>query len=1215
LYESSANLRRLLPCRSNPSMKSPFQMRTQQVPSLKWVHRVGCLILALVPKERRGSNDLKVAPGWLIGQTRSGRGWRVWFDTSLPRIDIREVISGTACDHIVYKARQRFDIAGYWCNRVPRSVRTESVDLSRERDRQLIAWFDEQAESKGSSGPWRPVPAAARKQLKAQSKCIRDTAQRIAEAEDREDAKRSIGDKHNRTVAAAERLRDAMGSSAMHTKTVTAAGRLRDAMGPSAMRRVPVAAVQSPVKETLAATEECVTQSTADGTEYTREQLMAVTKQRQLERATRDASTAQCATDSNMQPTGANRGTSALQPCSTATEETVPAENENGSKGVGVPTEHATQRLVRPRRPINRPAQFVAEPARAGRSQMEHREPEDDGIYLLAESKRLDALQATLEEMTDEVRFRQWQDTLQAEQNTMQCGMASGPEIMTVQELENVLVTGLEGNVWGCQGDSLVDRFGMHALTALMTAINPEVKDTLPVQSRMGADADKGVPMSEPTPVSTSTALPLTLEQHAMVSQYKVPKRRHELLRLPEELQRVYHAAEAREVFAQEHVYKLLHRVERSTVPKGEQVFRGTMAYKVKDPGEQLTHGGVRARACCIGTKMRTLLANWQMFSPTVNIDSVRMICAVVPSLCLDLMKWDAHFAFGNSRRGKPFYMELYRGHEEPVARVLERGDIKDTRGGDPAQTTIYDLDALKAMKDPVFEVWGNMQGTPDASKIWNETFSDEFENRQGARRFSEADCEVWIIFQEGADGTGELILLGVHVDDVISAETPGSGASITLFKGRKEMLKRKDEASRVARKQEAERMLAGVPKPEKMEFTSEHPSKHGPVGLRLPFDSEPLDGALGLNIEVRQGAVALSLKDYIKKSTAQLFGGKTPSQVHSPRTPMEQGEYLTTADCPRSPEDFAVVQHKIDQLPFEFDFRVWLGKLGYAAHVLMFPVAVAASNCGRVAGKGGSVPGINMLVRAVKWGFGTAGYAFEVVYTLQRKENLWYLNRLLVSADASAPTRKMTSSLMRLDPKLTSARMGYTAVMNGGVIGYGTGLTAKPVSGAPSGETFALHFATRRIRSFLKFLSYMAKHGVYVPHFEHYAPVIIQQDCQAVQFALHTPKPRMLLQAELLQIANMQQDCKDGLYDTQDTPSGDMASDILTKGLAGAAFANGVALNAGSRQWRPIDRERENYRARKCRRCYGEWLVHERDEQFRCMVGVCKRCGVRTMS
>ena len=182
------------------------------------------------------------------------------------------------------------------------------------------------------------------------------------------------------------------------------------------------------------------------------------------------------------------------------------------------------------------------------------------------------------------------------------------------------------------------------------------------------------------------------------------------------------------------------------------------------------------------------------------------------------------------------------------------------------------------------------------------------------------------------------------------------------------------------------------------------------------------------------------------------------------------------------------------------------------------------------VAGKGGSVHGVRMLVRSCLWAFGSAGHAFEVVYSLPDREHVWYVNRLLVSADAASPTHKMTDALVQLDRKLASARTGYTAVMNGGVIGYGTHLTRKPVAGAPSGETHAIHHASRKVRVYLKFLSYLAQHGAYIPHHEHLAPVLIQQDCKAAQFLVHTPKPRMDGQAELLQLVNLQEDVRDGL-------------------------------------------------------------------------------------
>jgi ribosomal protein L40E len=49
--------------------------------------------------------------------------------------------------------------------------------------------------------------------------------------------------------------------------------------------------------------------------------------------------------------------------------------------------------------------------------------------------------------------------------------------------------------------------------------------------------------------------------------------------------------------------------------------------------------------------------------------------------------------------------------------------------------------------------------------------------------------------------------------------------------------------------------------------------------------------------------------------------------------------------------------------------------------------------------------------------------------------------------------------------------------------------------------------------------------------------------------------------------------------------------------------------------KWRPIDVEKAEYKAPKCRKCYAEWLVHERDERADCMVGVCQKCGARTQS
>ena len=76
---SAAFYRRRLPCRSNPGMRSAFHMITGKPADLSMINRVGCLVLALVDKTRRGTNAPKVIPGWLIGWTERSKAWRVWF--------------------------------------------------------------------------------------------------------------------------------------------------------------------------------------------------------------------------------------------------------------------------------------------------------------------------------------------------------------------------------------------------------------------------------------------------------------------------------------------------------------------------------------------------------------------------------------------------------------------------------------------------------------------------------------------------------------------------------------------------------------------------------------------------------------------------------------------------------------------------------------------------------------------------------------------------------------------------------------------------------------------------------------------------------------------------------------------------------------------------------------------------------------------------------
>jgi hypothetical protein len=765
---------------------------------------------------------------------------------------------------------------------------------------------------------------------------------------------------------------------------------------------------------------------------------------------------------------------------------------------------------------------------------------------------------------------------------------------MSNRELGEVMVTGLEG-------EELVKQYGLGAMKALMDELEPPLDDDageVPMLRRLGANGHVGTPLSEPSLSPKSSTLALTLEQHRLAKQFTVPRFRHDILRLPRELQRLYFEAEAKEVHAQEHVYKLMTRVKRSTLPPGTTVYRGTMAYKLKSPSEMLKNGGLRARGCVVATKMRELLTLFEMYSPTVSIISIRIMCSVAVSLCLDWLKWDAHFAFANSRRSSPIYMELYKGHEEPLA-ILPGQEVSCEESADQG--------------DVVLEVLGNLQGAPDASRIWNETLSHELVSMQKFRRMVEGDCELYIRFQQGEDGTGEMIVLCVHVDDVLSADTPGSRAAIRTFKGKHEAVKYKVKDGKLREVKEA---MLNTPTPEAPQYTSEERATNGPVSKRLPFDFEELNGALGMNFHISRTTVVLTMKDYVVKTCAQLFVGKSPWEVGSPNTPMEKGEWLTTHDCPRTPEQHAVFDQKLRDLPYDnFDFLVWLGKLQYAAHCLMYPVAVAASNCSRVASQGGSVQGLRMLIRACRWAFGSAGWGFSVTYRIQNKEDVWYMNRLLVSVDASPPSKKVTPAQMQFDRKLGCARIGMIATINGGAVAYATFLTRGTVASAPSAELFGVHFASRQIRTYLKLLSYFGEHGFFVPHFELLAPVILQQDCRSAQFMVHTPKSNYDAQADLLQMENVRQDTKQGLLRVIDSRSGEMASDLLTKATVGKDFSDGVKMSTGGMKWRPIDVEKAEYKAPKCRKCYAEWLVHERDERVDCMVGVCQKCGARTQS
>ena len=150
-----------------------------------------------------------------------------------------------------------------------------------------------------------------------------------------------------------------------------------------------------------------------------------------------------------------------------------------------------------------------------------------------------------------------------------------------------------------------------------------------------------------------------------------------------------------------------------------------------------------------------------------------------------------------------------------------------------------------------------------------------------------------------------------------------------------------------------------------------------------------------------------------------------------------------------------------------------------------------------------------------------------------------------------------------------------------------------------------------------LKLLSYFADGGVYVPHFENLSPVLVQQDCVAVQHFIHTTKTKVDGQAELLQFANIREDIRSGLWDSVDTRTDQSAANMMTKAVSGPELKLGVAWNAQGRPWRPIDRERAEFKASRCRKCAAKWLVHAYCPRRQCMVGTCQNadCGAQTPS
>jgi hypothetical protein len=596
--------------------------------------------------------------------------------------------------------------------------------------------------------------------------------------------------------------------------------------------------------------------------------------------------------------------------------------------------------------------------------------------------------------------FGTWQQSLvEGELSALSSSISTQQQ--STSDAGDTLITGLEEN--------LADIFGMQTLVDVVDSQYPQQEQDQmepPLVLNLGAYATST--HSEPEQTMKSSSLPLTLEQYQEVLRYKVPRFRHEILKLPLHVQRLYFEAERREVHVMEHVYKTVKRIPRSEVPPEHQVFRSTFAFACKSPCGKYPSGRVRARACAVAVLLKLALSMYAIYSPTGSMRSVRVMAAIGAQLMLDWLRWDADNAFANCRRDEPFYMEVWKGHEDKE-------------------------------NDTVLEVGGNMQGTPDAPRIWNKRLSSEFVKYQHMVRMVEADYEMYIRFQVGLDqlisvngtpkvvkGTGELIVIFVHVDDVASADTPGSGAARRMFFGKMQVTEESESTSAPDSGPSAELPDPGMPQPD-----TPAPGYVGPICRSnggLPFNSMAMDGLVGLDFNIGKGYVELSLKSYCVKAASHIFG-QHPSDINSPATPMEKGDWLTTADCPRT--DAEQADAEADD-PFEY--LVWYGKLSFAVQALMFPLLVVSSNCGRVA-KRPSKQGRVLLKRACKWAFGKTGYAFSVLYSKQ--EDSWYIFRVLASADAAPPARLVTEQqLLELDDKkLASSRLGGMITFGGGYL------------------------------------------------------------------------------------------------------------------------------------------------------------------------------------
>jgi hypothetical protein len=176
--------------------------------------------------------------------------------------------------------------------------------------------------------------------------------------------------------------------------------------------------------------------------------------------------------------------------------------------------------------------------------------------------------------------------------------------------------------------------------------------------------------------------------------------------------------------------------VPRSEVPRGQRPLKGKLVCKRKrdDQGNIVRY---KVRYVAKGFAQRYGVDYNETTSPTVRLESFRVILHIAAALGWDLQQFDIRTAFlhGVLPENETMYMEQPEGFE-----AVDKEDW-----------------VMKLMK--------SIYGMKQASRVWNKTFHKAVEGHG----FNRMLCEWCVYRRQSATGT---TIFAVHVDDIMSAST-----------------------------------------------------------------------------------------------------------------------------------------------------------------------------------------------------------------------------------------------------------------------------------------------------------------------------------------------------------------------------------------------------------------------------------------------------------